>query len=48
MNTVKKYLGKLINSIFTFGGSEEGYQRAKTMLDEHKLNAVRYSTGFCY
>lgn len=48
MKTTKYYLGKLLNSILTLGGPEEGYQRAKRMLDEHKLNALRYSTGFCY
>jgi len=48
MKTIRNYLGKILNSILTFGGSDEGYQKAKAMLDEHKLNAVRYSTGFCY
>jgi lipid A disaccharide synthetase len=46
-----KYLKQLLNNFaalfFGIGGSEKEYQRVKTLLDEHKLNAMKYSMGIC-
>ena len=32
---------------FGLGGSDKEYQRVRTLLDEHKLNAMKYSMGIC-
>lgn len=46
-----KYLKQLLNNIAALflwiGGTEREYQRVKTLLDEHRLNAMKYSMGIC-
>ncbi len=47
MKNLKELLQNIANFLFGFGGSENEYQRVKTLLDEHKLNAMKYSMGIC-
>lgn len=43
MKNLKDILHNIANFLFGFGDSENDYQRVKALLDEHKLNAMKYS-----
>mgnify|MGYP000176809833 CR=1 FL=1 len=47
MKKLKELLQSITTLFFGFGGSDKEYQRVKTLLDEHKLNAMKYSMGIC-
>ena len=47
MKKLRQLLKSISGLFFGIGGQERDYQRVKNLLDEHKLNAMKYSVGVC-